>query len=178
METLTTILGLPMILVGIFGRSNLVPKLGIAFSQFQLSCHFSFIKVWKVRIGYNLQSWNFLINLEIHLLISKFGIFIGCLLGSLGLPISIVSKWKFAMANAYGWNDANMEQNWKKILRIFCYQVRAVTGSSSHVSVHSAIKSASALPLMTLVVSNSNSKGCSSMPQPATRSVAASNPVC
>ena len=88
----------------------------------------SYLTKFETRgIVIKLQSWNFLIHLEIHLLVSKFGIFMVWLLGSLashcnGFP-SASLKWQ----DAYGCYDANMETKSGKILRIFRYQVRAVT---------------------------------------------------
>ena len=78
-----------------------------------------------------LQSGNFLNNLEVHLVCFQAGHcnWFGGFLGKVGFPFQCVSKTMalLGMTNAYGCYDANTETKSGKILRIFRYHVRAVT---------------------------------------------------
>ena len=53
------------------------------------------------------------------------GLWFGC--WEFTSPFQLVSNWMFELANACGCYDANMETKSGKILRIFHYQVGAVT---------------------------------------------------
>ena len=108
---------------------NWVSKIGIEFSQIELSWYFLFDKTWNLRKENKKQFWNFLNHLEVQeWLVNKLSKTFGwrCWEGLASHYILFPSE-SLEWQNAYGCYDANKETKSKKILRIFRYQVRAVT---------------------------------------------------
>ena len=108
---------------------NWVSKIGIEFSQIELSWYFLFDKTWNLRKENKKQFWNFLNHLEVQeWLVNKLSKTFGwrCWEGLASHYILFPSE-SLEWQNAYGCYDANKETKSGKLLRIFRYQVRAVT---------------------------------------------------